>query len=347
MSKVKVHNEWDQLEEIIVGRATNARIPTSDIGLFAIDYKDCKHLEEIPSGKYPRRVIEETEEDLEQLVQTLTNLGIIVRRPDVFDHSLKFGTPDWTSDGQYNYCPRDILLAIDNWIIETPSVFRARFFETFSYKPILLDYLNSGARWISSPKPRLASEIYDTNNSHQFAVKEHEPAFDAANVLRLGKDIFYLVSDSGNRYGALWLQTILGNNYRVHTCDNIYSGVHVDTTITIIRPGLVVVNAERIGEYNLPNLFKEWDVIYIEEMVESGYAETELCSKWIGMNFLMVNPHLAIVDKSQYPLIRELEKHNVNVIPLQLRHSRTLGGGFHCVTLDVRRKGDLEDYYCY
>jgi len=25
------------------------------------------------------------------------------------------------------------------------------------------------------------------------------------------------------------------------------------------------------------------------------------------------------------------------VIPLELRHSRTLGGGFHCVTLDLQR----------
>ncbi|RUS93318.1 hypothetical protein DSM106972_096740 [Dulcicalothrix desertica PCC 7102] len=52
-----------------------------------------------------------------------------------------------------------------------------------------------------------------TFNEYQFAVKELEPAFDAANVLRLGKDIFYLVSDSGNKYGAKWLQTFLGNEY--------------------------------------------------------------------------------------------------------------------------------------
>jgi N-dimethylarginine dimethylaminohydrolase len=63
------------------------------------------------------------------------------------------------------------------------------------------------------------------------------------------------------------------------------------------------------------------------------------------MNLLMVNPNLAIVDRHQIPLIRELEKCGVDVIPLQIRHSRTLGGGFHCVTLDVRRSGTLEDYY--
>jgi hypothetical protein len=28
----------------------------------------------------------------------------------------------------------------------------------------------------------------------------------------------------------------------------------------------------------------------------------------------------------------------MTVIPLELRHSRTLGGGFHCVTLDLHRE---------
>ncbi|WP_223269763.1 hypothetical protein [Nostoc sp. 'Peltigera membranacea cyanobiont' 213] len=50
------------------------------------------------------------------------------------------------------------------------------------------------------------------------------------------------------------------------------------------------------------------------------------------------------VDKYQTLLIKQLDKRGVDVIQLQLRHARTLGGGFHCVTLDVRRKGALESY---
>jgi N-dimethylarginine dimethylaminohydrolase len=345
MSKVRVHNEWDPLEEIIVGRATTARIPSPDVGLFAIDYREYGSIENIPSGQYSDRIIEETEEDLDELVQTLQRLGVTVRRPDIADHSIKFRTPDWESDGQYNYCPRDLLLAIGTWIIETPMVFRSRFFETISYKSILIDYLQSGAKWISAPKPRLADDIYNLDDPNSFAIKDHEPVFDAANILRMGRDLIYLVSDSGNRLGAQWLQTFLGNEYRLHTYDNLYSGVHVDSTIAIINPGLVVINAERVGEQNLPDLFKEWDVIYLEKIVDTGYTNTELSSQWVGMNLLMVNPNLAIVDKAQTPLIRELEKRGVDVIPLQLRHARTLGGGFHCVTLDVRRTGTLEDYY--
>ena len=126
--------------------------------------------------------------------------------------------------------------------------------------------------------------------------------------------------------------------------DDIYGGSHVDTTITLVRPGLVVVNAERVNPDNLPDMFQGWDVIYLSDVVDLGYTGTAYASKWIGINFMMVNPGLAIVERRQVSLIRELEKRGIDVMPLQIRHARTLGGGFHCVTLDVRRKGTLETY---
>jgi N-dimethylarginine dimethylaminohydrolase len=54
---------------------------------------------------------------------------------------------------------------------------------------------------------------------------------------------------------------------------------------------------------------------------------------------LAVDPRTVIIDKKQTKLIKLLEKqYNFTVIPLELRHSRTLGGGFHCVTLDLVRE---------
>jgi N-dimethylarginine dimethylaminohydrolase len=62
------------------------------------------------------------------------------------------------------------------------------------------------------------------------------------------------------------------------------------------------------------------------------------------MNLLMVDVDLAVVDAGHPALLSMLERAGVTVVPLRLRHARTLGGGFHCVTLDVRRDGALEDY---
>ncbi|WP_190824787.1 amino acid--tRNA ligase-related protein [Saccharopolyspora pogona] len=69
-----------------------------------------------------------------------------------------------------------------------------------------------------------------------------------------------------------------------------------------------------------------------------------LSSPWIGMNLLMVRPDLAIVDAAQTELIAALQRHGIHAIPHTLRHARALGGGFHCVTLDLRRDGELADY---
>ena len=33
-----------------------------------------------------------------------------------------------------------------------------------------------------------------------------------------------------------------------------------------------------------------------------------------------------------------LEQYKIESIPLSMRHARTLGGGFHCVTLDLKRE---------
>ena len=344
MSAVSVFNEWDPLEEVIVGRATNARIAKPDHGLFAIEYRHCGSAEAIPSGPYPDRVIGETEEDLEILVSHLQDLGVVVHRPGAWDHSRCIQTPDWQTDGQYNYCPRDLIVAADDWLIEAPMTLRCRQLETLSFKPLLLDYMRRGARWVAAPRPRLADDAYSVDGTHPLALTEVEPIFDAANVLRLGSDLLYLVSDSGNRRGAEWLQSILGSRFRVHTCEGIYSGTHIDTTITPVRPGLVVVNGERVGPHNLPALFAGWEVIYLHDVVDIGYSGTAYASKWIGINFLMVRPDLAIVDGMQRPLIAQLERRGIEVLPLRLRHARTLGGGFHCVTLDVRRRGRLESY---
>jgi N-dimethylarginine dimethylaminohydrolase len=57
----------------------------------------------------------------------------------------------------------------------------------------------------------------------------------------------------------------------------------------------------------------------------------------VGMNMLAVNPTTVIMDQNQPKLIAQLEQRGFTVIPLELRHSRTLGGGFHCVTLDLER----------
>jgi hypothetical protein len=55
---------------------------------------------------------------------------------------------------------------------------------------------------------------------------------------------------------------------------------------------------------------------------------------------------LADIPQGPFPQsIKLLEKQGIDVIRLKLRHSRMLGGGFHCITLDIRRAGTLQQYF--
>ena len=68
---------------------------------------------------------------------------------------------------------------------------------------------------------------------------EKEIVFEAANTLRMGKDLLYLVSSSGNFLGAKWLQSVLGNDYKVHITKDIYRSSHIDSTLMPLKPGLI------------------------------------------------------------------------------------------------------------
>ena len=342
-------NEWDPLEEVIVGNPLNARFPTPDVSTQVAEFPD-RSLAEIPRGPFPPRVIEETEEDLNQFVETLEDVGVTVRRPRTWPHEATFSTIHWQAQGYYNYCPRDVMMVVGDQIIETPNVIRSRSQETYSYRGLLMEYMASGARWISAPKPMLLDSLFEGIDMDRPTPRNDEPAFDAANVLRLGEDLIYLVSATGNEIGGQWLRSILGDRYRVHFLKGVYYGSHIDSTLVALRPGLVLANPARLNNETLPPILKQWKVLYSPPMENMGrydadYLSTCIGSDWIDMNAFSINPNLAVVDRNQRTLIRLLEREGVDVIPIALRHSKLLGGGPHCVTLDIRRRGTLERYF--
>jgi N-dimethylarginine dimethylaminohydrolase len=348
MSVVWSCNEWDPLEEVIVGNPLRARFPARDRSTQLAEFPD-RSLEEIPQGPFPQRIMEETEEDVNAFVAVLEELGITVKRPETWPHEAKFCTIHWESEGFYNYCPRDIMLVIGDHIIETPNVIRSRYQETFSYRKMMVDYLRTGAKWYSAPKPMLLDSLFEVDPAKP-TPRNDEPAFDAANVLRLGQDLIYLVSGTGNELGGQWLQTILGDTFRVHFLKDVYYGSHIDSTFVALRPGLVLCSPARINDDTLPDILRQWDVIYSPPMENTNqygadYLSRSIGSKWIDMNIFSINPNLAVVDQDQKALIKLLEKQGIDVVPLKLRHAKMLGGGFHCITLDIRRTGTLERYF--
>lgn len=347
-SRVWSCNEWDPLVEVIVGNPRNARFPFPDQSTLIAEYAG-RSIDEIPIGPFPESIIEEAEEDLSDLVSLFESLGVTVKRPATWEHEAEFSTPFWSTKGYYNYCPRDIILVVGDQIIETPNTIRGRFLETYSYHDILIEYLREGARWFSAPKPMLKDTLFDVDHKSPIP-RNDEPVFDAANVIRLGTDLLYLISATGNEFGAHWLQTVLGPKFKVHLCRLDYYGSHIDTSVVALRPGLLLCNPERVQREMLPSAFKSWEVIYSPPMVgvdrfESAYLSRCIGSNWIDMNLFSITPELVVIDRDQLPLIKLLESKGLDVAPMKLRHARMMGGGYHCATLDVKRQGEMESYF--
>jgi N-dimethylarginine dimethylaminohydrolase len=299
------YNEWDTLKEVVVGRADFANWPSDDPVFSKESEKTTWTETPVPNGHVPDWIIDEANEDLDILANTLEQFGAIVHRPKAINFQER--------GGMYNYCPRDRLIVYGNTIIDPAMMYPCRDMEVEALE-----------------------EVIFRSDTVLRMPRDEGMILDAANVLRLNDSLLFLESASGNRKAAHWVQQKLPN-VKVEIC-NFYSGVHIDSTIVPLREGLVMVNASRVNMSNLPSLFSKWEIIWIDEVVEQGFYQYPYASKWIALNMLVVDPYTVIVDKKQDKIIKILESYNFTVIPLELRHSRTLGGGFHCVTLDLIRE---------
>ena len=317
-------NEWDKLKKVVVGTATDAKVPRMDKSLRCVNYADVNDTSNIKSGRYPKKVIDEANEDLENFVSFLESQSVQVFRP-------KDTNPQY-----YNYCPRDSVLIHGNTTIATPMPIKHRYKEWESFKHCL----ETNTIEISCTYEDNLYNVECIRNPNILALTEKCPAFDAANIIRANDDLLYLVSNSGNKKGAELLQEILGIDIKIHLLENVYSYMHIDSTIAFLRDGLLLLNPERIKSIDvLPEPFKKWDVIWCPEPVDIGYyKDYNNASKWINMNLFSINPNLVVLEENQMNLRRELEKYNIDCKLFPMRHQRTLGGGFHCVTLDLERE---------
>lgn len=326
-------NEWDPLKHVIVGRADGARIPPMDISLRTINYSHLDDVSSVPVGDYPQQVIDEANEDLENLCDFLVKLGVRVSRPDLFE-----------PPGYYYYCPRDSIFVHDDVVVETPMPLRSRQNESRAYDSVIRGLVGDNVK-----RHRLEAvrndNLYNTacvGDPDLLALTEVEPAFDAANMIRANDDIFYLVSNSANERGAAVMQELLGTRRRVWPIKGVYSYMHIDSTITLLREGLMLLNPSRITSLDqLPKPLQSWDAIWAPDPGDiwhyPGYCNS---SRWASMNLFSVRPDLVLVEQDQELLARLLEHRGIECARLPMRHARTLGGSFHCVTLDLERQHD-------
>jgi glycine amidinotransferase len=349
-------NEWDPLQEVVVGSARGA----TDMGFepalspyFLLDSAG----RQFRGQPVHQSVVDDAERQLDSFAELLARRGITVRRPDPVEQNTPVKTPDWEiACGHATACPRDLLLVIGNEIIEAPMAQRARYFEFRAYRSLAKSYFAQGARWTTAPKPLMSEALYRERDQagapFDFAsaplLTEFEPAFDAACFARCGRDIFWQPDLVSNEFGAEWLRRHLGPAFRIHRITfREPTPTHIDTTLVPIRPGLVLINPERPCTNGALEMFTAhgWQVVPAPPSVRTGRAPARDVSNWISMNILMLDEHTAVVEQAETPMMDLLRSLNCEVVPCPFDRVYPFGGGIHCCTADIRRDGTLQSYF--
>jgi glycine amidinotransferase len=347
---VCTYNEWDPLEEVIVGTVRGASVPSWDVSLEATLPEDQWDFFRARGGTpFPPEQIAAAERDLDELVRILEGEGVVVRRPDPIDFARPYSSPDWISPGGlYAAMPRDILLVVGDLIIESPMAWRSRYYEIHAYRRLLKEYFQRGARWIAAPRPELRDDFYDAgydpDGQGRFVATEAEPTFDAADFIRCGRDLFVQRSHVTNRLGIDWVRRHLGPDFRVHEVKlQDPHPMHIDASLMPLAPGKLLVNPERVPV--VPPQFRSWDVRPAPPPRIPDSHPLYMTSKWINMNVLMLDEERVLVEREDEPMIRALRSFGLKPIPCGFLRFNTFGGSFHCATADVRRRGGLQSYF--
>jgi len=365
--KVNAWTQWGDLDTILVGHANHACFPPSTAG-FRPELNDPEIAKWLPwpEGRKSMEVTDAANRELDNLTAVLQEEGIKVLRPDSMDWHASVKTPFFDVPNQYcSTCARDSLITIGNIIMEAAMSRRDRYFEALSFRSVIRHLWDNDPEllWKSAPKPMLSDdsfndewwnqkeeERYTKMHDYNFCITEKDILFDAADIMRAGRDIFVQLSCTCNQAGIDWLSRELKpHGIRVHTVKFPYdlAPSHLDCTFQLLRPGLVMTNPERPIAPEDAVIFKNngWEFVDAPQPNVEERPLFSQSSKWLSMNILPLGRNKIVVEEQEVDTQGLLRSLGFQVIPVPFRNVYEFGGSLHCATWDISRTDSMEDFF--
>ncbi|MBW2660030.1 MAG: serine/threonine protein kinase [Deltaproteobacteria bacterium] len=373
-------NEWDPLKRVILGRPDGTNMTAPEPGFMWEDI-DGGGRRVIDARPIPQERVDAANKQMDAFQALLEKRGIVVDRavihPAILDRR-PTSTPDWSVPLQYGANnPRDTHLCIGNQIIEVPMAKRCRYYEYLSLRPLLERYFNDDPDflWTAAPKPRLSDDRFELDYTYKlehiwtpeekrrkvhdrdYGIADVEPLFDAADLIRCGKDIFWLASYTTNPAGREWLKrhlSALGLHFHIVECDHWSRPYHLDAILSVPRPGLMLYNQDWppiTEEFFALLKANEWELRPAGELTQRHLEQVETewddedSPGWLTVNGLSLDPKTICIEEKNTEQIKRLTKLGLDVIPVPYEQVTIFGGSLHCSTLDVYREGKCEDYF--
>ena len=327
---INAHNTFDPLKELILGD---------------VDTKTIK-LDDPRRQKRIEYIFQKTKEELDAFQQILESKGIVVHRPTPM-RNVPIQTPYWSSPGtKIPLTPRDLFLVLGDTIIESAMCEKERFFEPFYYRDIMLDQFRKGAKWMAMPIPRHDYADYEIDIAED--VPNQDPIMDAPSCLKYGKDVFVNTHGAGNRLGLEWLRSMFSDTYKFHEVNQKNIIGHMDSHITILRPGLLLTYHNRD---DLPAYFKDWDIINVnaekdkktsmsQTVIDSRIQDGDFENTVLAVNCLSIDTKTVVMwehYKTETAMIDQFKKHNIDIVFVPFTYSHFFNQGVTCLTLDLDR----------
>lgn len=353
-------NEWSSLKAVIVGRAEHSAFPSEPHHMIAATMPAEHAAEFRPFNPFPATTVAKAQWELDNFASLLENHGVRVYRPKEIK---------WLEAGGYTGAmPRDGLMTIGNTLVEAHFAWGCRKHEVELGYSDILNQIRRGsgvARIYRAPVIKGHDSIYDGvcdlnkrngDSPHigtgdgvglKWAINNSRPAFDTADFLRFGKTIIGQLSHVTNYKGVQYLRAIIPEGYTIEilrTTDK--HAMHIDATILPLREGLLVYNPERVTEEELRrhNIFAsdDWELHpypYPPQRHGDRCSPLYMCSPWLVLNALSLDERRIFVEENDTQFAEWVKcKFNMEPILCPFQHVNSLGGSFHCATVDLVRE---------
>jgi hypothetical protein len=320
------HDSWSPLEEVWLG------------DVYPESWYD--HLDSETRDVFCR-LTDITKSDLSVIEQHLRDLGITVRRP--YYDNIDLYLDDHEQLIKPSICPRDHNVVIDN------TLYRLDHGGVDPWNQTIEQY-RSDPRVSIKQSPALC--------------------INGANVVRVGRDIIIDRDNFDYEYSNEW------PDHRVQTVSN---GGHMDGCFAILKPGLILAN-HYYDDYD--RTFPHWEIIRLDDPTYhahpfTGYSQPypvyngkfwdtavgtnrafnqhiiEHALDWVGcytetyfeLNCLVIDTENVMMLASNDALAETLSKHGITVHWVPFRARSFWDGAMHCLTVDIRRRSELIDYF--
>ena len=345
---INSYTSWQPLQEVIVGRA------------YPADYFD--FIENAQVRNQLQQILNETQEDLDNLQRVIEHYGARVLRPDLPDRDrfIQEQIANPQAIPLPPLTPRDWQITLGQKLLRIlPLPELNTICDSFDQDQVICPH----------KKIWRGRHVWDPQCVLNGA--------SASCIVRVGRDVFFDNSDFLRPAQTRWIvDNVLGPEYRVH--EAVTDG-HGDAVFAILKPGVILsskhdVNldlardfpgwevlkiydssikaAQEVGKFRYENFNGRWYVPGVQPTDNfATYVDTYL-KDWVGfvsetvfdVNCLVLDEQNVIFSAPNKEVFDFCERHGINPIVSELRHSYFWDGGISCCTQDLRRSGGLETY---